>query len=266
MIKRTTRSLLLSLAASALISGCLTTSVSAAPSLSVDGTPFPGRTQLQESTTYVPMREFLTFLGWDVQWDEASRSATAEKDDRSLAVHMHDQTLTVQEQTKEVALSVQSGRIYLPLRSLCTLLGYDVFWDKETKSVSVTDSEEPFWSEEDLYWLSRIICAEAGGESMEGQIAVGNVVLNRVASDEFPNTIYDVIFDKKDAVQFEPVSNGTIYNPPTAASIEAAKAALRGTDIVGDSLFFFNPSLSSGSWTVNHRTYYTTIGCHQFYL
>ena len=63
----------------------------------------------------------------------------------------------------------------------------------------------------ELYWLSRIICAESGAESMSGQIAVGNVILNRVRSGSFPNTVEGVIFDRKDAVQFEPVSNGRVY-------------------------------------------------------
>lgn len=49
----------------------------------------------------------------------------------------------------------------------------------------------------DLYWLSRIISAESRGESLKGQIAVGNVVLNRVEEDDFPDTIPAVIFDRK---------------------------------------------------------------------
>ena len=85
----------------------------------------------------------------------------------------------------------------------------------------------------ELYWLSRIICAESGAESMSGQIAVGNVILNRVRSSSFPNTVEGVIFDRKDAVQFEPVSNGRVYLPPTSQSVEAAKRALDGENVVG---------------------------------
>ena len=92
------------------------------------------------------------------------------------------------------------------------------------------------------------------------------MVLNRVASGEYPNTVYDVIFDRKDAVQFEPVSNGTVYQTPTALSVQAARLALQGVNTAGESLFFFNPSLSQGTWIVRSRTYYTTIGCHRFYL
>ena len=104
------------------------------------------------------------------------------------------------------------------------------------------------------------------GESLEGQIAVGNVVLNRVRSTEFPESVQAVVFDRKDGVQFEPVSNGSVYDEPTARSVLAAKAALAGTDIVGDCLYFYAPALSQGTWIKNNRTYYTTIGCHRFYL
>ena len=97
-------------------------------------------------------------------------------------------------------------------------------------------------------------------------IAVGNVVLNRVRSAEFPESIRAVVFDRKDGVQFEPVSNGSVYDEPTARSVLAAKAALAGTDIVGGCLYFYAPALSQGTWIKNNRTYYTTIGCHRFYL
>ena len=118
----------------------------------------------------------------------------------------------------------------------------------------------------DLYWLSRIISAESGGESMEGQIAVGNVVLNRVASREFPDTIPGVIFDRVDGVQFEPVSNGTVYKTPTAQAVEAARRVLAGEKVIGNALYFYAPALSQGVWINANRTYYKTIGCHRFYL
>lgn len=118
----------------------------------------------------------------------------------------------------------------------------------------------------DLYWLSRIISAESRGEDMTGQIAVGNVVLNRVKSAEFPNTIPSVIFDRKHDVQFTPVSNGTVYLPPTAQSIQAAKRALNGENTAGKALYFYAPALSQGTWINANRTYLKTIGCHRFYL
>ena len=162
------------------------------------------------------------------------------------------------------------GSPALPLRLLENALGAEVVWNGEEKIASLNtedaQAQQAEYPEEDLYWLSRIISAESRGEDLLGQIAVGNVVLNRVREGQFPNNIKDVVFDRKNGVQFEPTENGTVYLEPTDSSIIAAKLALEGTDVVGDCLYFFAPALSRGTWIVNNRTYHTTIGCHRFYL
>lgn len=242
------------------------TALAAAPQIAVDDAAYSGGAFLQQNTTYIPMRDFLTFLGWSVEWDAANGKALAQKDGRMVSASPARQMLNVNGAELQVVLPVREERVYLPLRALCTMLGYSVFWDGTANAVSVCSAQSATWSDDDLYWLSRIICAEAGGESMTGQVAVGNVVLNRVASSEFPDSIYGVIFDCKDAVQFEPVSNGTVYNTPTDSAVQAAKLAMQGVNVVGKSLYFFNPSLSKGTWIVNNRSYYKTIGCHNFYL
>ena len=116
--------------------------------------------------------------------------------------------------------------------------------------------------EDDLYWLSRIISAEAKGESIEGQIAVGNVVLNRMKNGEFPDTLKGVIFQKN---QFSPVSNGMIYDEPTSESVESAKKVLVGEKVVGDDvLFFYNPNVVGSSSWIWSREVVDTIGNHNF--
>lgn len=118
----------------------------------------------------------------------------------------------------------------------------------------------------DLYWLSRIIHAEAEAEPYAGKVAVGNVILNRVKSDQFPNTIKGVIFEYyKGIPQFSPVADGTIYNTPNADSIRAAKAAFAGTSYVGAATYFFNPDKSEGTWIVRNKTFVKRIGEHVFY-
>lgn len=118
----------------------------------------------------------------------------------------------------------------------------------------------------DLYWLSRIIQAEAGAEPYKGKVAVGSVILNRVNSKEFPNTIYNVIFEYYGNIpQFSPVQDGTIYNTPSQDSINAAKDAINGVRPVGNSTYFFNPDKAKGSWIVKSKTYVTRIGGHVFY-
>ena len=117
-----------------------------------------------------------------------------------------------------------------------------------------------------LYWLSRIIQAEAEAEPYAGKVAVGNVIINRVNSGTFANTIKGVIFEYSQGLpQFSPVADGTIYNTPSSTSIQAAKDALAGQRPVGAAQFFFNPDKSSGSWIVNNKTYVTRIGDHVFY-
>jgi len=118
----------------------------------------------------------------------------------------------------------------------------------------------------DLYWLARIIHAEAEAEPYAGKVAVGNVILNRVKSGSFPNTIKGVIFEYYEGIpQFSPVADGTIYNTPNADSISAAKAAFSGTNYIGSATYFFNPDKSEGTWIIQHKTFVKRIGNHVFY-
>ena len=118
----------------------------------------------------------------------------------------------------------------------------------------------------DLYWLSRIIHAEAQGEPHNGKVAVGSTILNRVASNEFPNSVRGVIFEYYNNIpQFSPVADGTIYNNPSKEDIKAAEEALSGKKPVGNATYFFNPKKSEGKWIVKNKTYVTKIGEHVFY-
>lgn len=118
----------------------------------------------------------------------------------------------------------------------------------------------------DAYWLARIIHAEASGEPYTGKVAVGNVILNRVKSNEFPNTIYNVIFEYYMGIpQFSPVADGSIYNTPNSECIRAAQDALNGVRPVGDATYFFNPSKAAGTWIVRNKQYIGRIGQHAFY-
>lgn len=116
--------------------------------------------------------------------------------------------------------------------------------------------------ENDLYWLSRIISAEARGESVEGQIAVGNVVMNRVRSNQFPNSIKGVIFQKG---QFSPVMNGSIHKSPTQTALESARKVLDGQVVVSnDALYFYSPKYTGRSNWIRSRTIVREIGTHRF--
>ena len=93
-------------------------------------------------------------------------------------------------------------------------------------------------------------------------IGVGNVVLNRVASSRFPNTVEDVVFQTG---QFNPVDMGTIYLEPSEEAILAAKLAIEGVNTVGDSLYFVNPVAGDSRWFNASLTPTITIADHAFY-
>ncbi len=108
--------------------------------------------------------------------------------------------------------------------------------------------------------LSKLVYAEARGESYKGQVAVAAVVLNRVASASFPNTISGVIYQSG---AFSCVSNGSINNAPDATAIRAARDALNGWDPTGGCLYYYNPKKTGDKW-IRTRTVKTVIGNHRF--
>ena len=164
---------------------------------------------------------------------------------------------------------MNDGRLYIPVDIFAKAVGMKSTATATQISITGTYkapvSAEKFYREDEVLWLARIIQAEAGGEPFLGQIAVGNVVLNRVKSAYYPNTIYGVIFDRKYGVQFSPVLNGTIYNTPSYNATLAAKICLDGYDISGGAFFFLEPKLSTSSWIPTSREYSFTIGNHDFY-
>ena len=232
----------------------------------VDGTLLSARSYVENGVTYVPLRSLLdAFGGWDLEWDSMEQEAVAVSSSTRLTADPANSTVTLGDTTYDARVTVENGRTYVPLRLVTEALGGTAEWDPYLDGAAVT-SPEAAYDAADLYWLSHIISAESGAEPLEGQIAVGNVVLNRVASEEFPDTIPAVIFDRVDGVQFEPVENKTVYRTPTPQSVSAAKQVLDGADAIGDAMYFYAPALSQGVWINANRTYYKTIGCHRFYL
>ena len=237
-------------------------------SVRIDGEVMDTAARVRGGTTYVPLVPFLRSLGgWEVSWDSVNRRATAETDLFTLSVPIGEDFVTADGFLYGLTgdCVIIDARTYVPLRALANLFGAAVTFTDWDTPISVTTDRAMPYTEEDFYWLSRVISAESQGESLYGQIAVGNVVLNRLRSPEFPNTIKSVVFDTKNAVQFEPTANGTIYHEPTAQSVLAARLVLNGSNSVDDCMYFFNPSLSQGTWIRENRPYYTTIGCHRFY-
>lgn len=166
---------------------------------------------------------------------------------------------------------MNDGVLYVPMKNAAKALGITATLDRSTLTVTLGGSYAPpisgdrYYAEDAVFWLSRIISAESRGEPSLGQIAVGNVILNRVRSSAFPNTIWGVIFDRKYGVQFTPVANGTVYNTPSESSVIAAKICLEGYSLSSEILYFYAPHGVSTSWVEQHRPYLFTIKNHRFF-
>lgn len=109
--------------------------------------------------------------------------------------------------------------------------------------------------------LARIIYAEAKGEPYLGQVAVGAVVLNRMRSSHFPNTLEEVLYED---FAFQPIANNQFYNQPDANAYRAAQEAISGHDPTGGALYFYNPAKISASNWIWTRKVITQIGNHVF--
>lgn len=119
---------------------------------------------------------------------------------------------------------------------------------------------------EDYFWLARILYAEAGLQGVSGMLAVGQVVLNRVADERYPDRVFDVIFDRNGGQQFTPVEEGTVYYEPSELAKLVAYMCYEDYDLVGDSLYFVNPAAGNSSWFRDNKVYYTSVGPHDFYV
>ncbi len=234
------------------------------PTVTVDGVKYEGYAFISQGTTYVALSEIAHTLG----------AESVVYGDKVTVSYMGKETVY----TPGEGNYSLNGELFVPIRGIASFFGYNVGWSGERFEVSVTTpapqssnrnvedkTEAVDYSMDDLYWLSRIIEAEAGGESFQGKLAVGSVVMNRVNDCRFPGTVYGVIFDFSCGVQFSPAANGTVYNTPSADSVEAAKQCLSGENILPDALFFMNTDLADTLWIAANRTYIMTIGNHQFY-
>ena len=136
-----------------------------------------------------------------------------------------------------------------------------VVGSQTAKALGVTlNSEEVAQSGSDLYLLAKCVYSEARGEPYEGQVAVAAVVLNRVESPEFPNTISEVIYQPW---AFTAVHDGQINLEPDSTAYSAAKDAMNGWDPTYGCLYYYNPATATSSWICT-RTTVVTIGRHVF--
>ena len=220
---------------------------------------------------YIPARAAAESLGASYSYNSSTRTAvmrlggmTLTATDGNYTVYASDRPLFALSPT----VIMSDGRMYIPAESFAKAVGLSLSRDgglRLSGRVTPLAHADGFYREDEVLWLARIIHAESEGEPLLGKIAVGNVVLNRVRSRDYPSTIYGVIFDRKYGVQFSPVLDGRIYNTPSYNSILAAKICLEGFDVSEGALFFLRPETSTSSWIPRNRPYLFSVGKHDFY-
>jgi len=229
---------------------------------------------IKSGRVYVPVRFVAEALGAKVDWNEKQNKVLISKkedmeseelnetvteavytdEEKSIQLTIGSNELIAYGEKKQMdaAPEIVNGRTMIPIRFVSENLDCNVIWSELTYSVLIYKYdiavpkeliEDRWYTDEDLIWLARIVHVEVKGLSINGKVAVANVVLNRVKSPDFPNTIYDVIFAKG---QFPPAHKpGFKELVPSRDCIIAAKMALHGINNVGESLFFNNVPFKS---------------------
>lgn len=243
-------------------------------SILIDGVGVPaGLGKFQTNgVTYVALEMMVRELDPAAQfsWDGAAQElkVTAEKLELTAKVGQFYIVANGRYLYQPEPVQLIEDRIYAALRPIAKAFDAQVDWDAETGRVIVTRGSgaivpgDAYYDQDSLFWLSRIIMAESGFEPLKGQMSVGNVVLNRVASPIFPNSVKEVLAQKN---QFSPYKNGKLAERvPNESSVIAAKLVLDGGVVAEtrDALFFDG---GGRSWAARNRDCITTIGNHKFY-
>lgn len=240
--------------------------------LLIDGQPAPMTLDKRnvKGSTYVSLFAFARVLvpeakfGWDGQTmtvTTGTLSLTAKAG--QLYLEANGRYLYIPETVQQTG-----DQVYVPLRAAAKAFDAAVGYDSAANVATVTrgsgaiQSGDSFYSQDDLFWLSRVIYREAGNQSLEGQMAVGNVVLNRVADPAFPNTVEGVLAQKN---QFSTYKSGALRaTTPSASSIVAAKLVLDGGEVEETKGATFFDS-GTNSWAAKNKKLIATLGGHNFY-
>lgn len=215
----------------------------------MDAVPFQA-----EGRMYIPLRDAAELLHAEVNWNGEERTAWLES--VPLAVVTEQFGLT------EISKQVDSSSVALLKRNGLDK-GESIEAGAKLRVVipSILSHEAEPFTDKDRLLLAKITQVEAGDESYESQLAVANVILNRVKDSRFPKTIRDVIYSGK---QFPPAHNGLLdRSVPKANALRAAKDALNGKNNVEDAVYFYNPKVSKGAFW-SSLTVIDTVGSHRF--
>lgn len=229
---------------------------------------------IKNNSVFVSIRFVAEALNAMVEWVQEEQKAviTDEEETKVIELFLNSDRALVNEEEVQLTAPVElsCNRMMVPLRFISENLDCDVIWDDKTYTV-ILEKEDlavpascvaiDHYTVDDILWLARITYVEVKGLSLECHVAVANVVLNRVKSPLFPNTVYDVIFDRKYAVQFPPAHKSSFTTlVPDTESIIAAKMALEGINNIDKCLYFNNVKSTNPK-----RIFYKKIDSEYFY-
>lgn len=236
------------------------------------GAPVETGRVLKNGVTYVALAPTVKALAPEAQvtWDGSSATVTVQTAALKLTAQVgqlyvvaNGRYLYVQD-----GVQMQDDRVMVPVRVLTKAFDAELSWDGATNTVTVTGgsgaivSGDSFYDQDDLFWLSRVIYAESRNQPLKGRMAVGNVVLNRVTSPAFPNTILEVLAQKN---QFTTYRSGKLAErTPDEGSVIAAKLVLDGgvVEETEGALYFDS---QANSWAARSKVCVSVIGGHKFY-
>ena len=203
-----------------------------------------------------------------INWD--GTTATVYSDKLNLTARVGELYLVANGRYLYIPEGVRmvNNMVTVPLTTLAEAFGATLTWNGTTGVTQITRGTggivpgDAFYNQNDLFWLSRVIYAESGNQSLEGQMAVGNVVMNRVAHPAYPNPVEGVLAQKN---QFSTYKSGALANrTPTEKCVIAAKLVLDGGEVAEtDGALYFDSARSS--WASRNRQYAATLGGHTFY-
>ena len=209
---------------------------------------------VESGVAYGLLSEFTTRLGHELLWYEDSKLAVVKVGEDYISFQVASDLVIVNNQDHRIENEtiLIEGRTYIPLEALKEYFGVDFVYDEKLGHVSLkheaitlnaNEIKKVVYTEDDLYLLAKIVEIEARGGTLDKKTAVANVVLNRVASPRFPNTIAEVIYQRG---QFPPAYTAKFVNlVPSENSFIAAKRALMGIEVAKGCLFFNNRPFSS---------------------
>lgn len=206
---------------------------------------------------YVVCKDLVLALGGTIEWTAPTQIVKMTFDDQIIELQIDNPMGRIDGEFVDIHYPpiLREGKTMLPASFIESFLGCDVTWNKETYHLDIVKEgyivpeiyrSEKTYTDEDLYYLAKIVTVESGNQSAEMALAIANTVLNRVKDDRFPNTVKDVIFQIDRYVQFPPAHKASFKDlEPSEMATIAAKKALEGINNIGYSLYFNNAPFKS---------------------